>query len=111
MVVNESVRVHLYTVTYGGCVSSFLRIQQSSAEPPYVAGISDDIASSLRGIIRSILIREDYLRPDLCSNGNPIYSHCRSRRVPLLFIYRRTLTTGLEIVERITNFSNPAARG
>lgn len=27
---------------------------------PYVAGISDDIASSLRGIIRSILIREDY---------------------------------------------------
>lgn len=42
------------------CVSSFLRIQRSSAEPPYVAGISDDIASSLRGIIRSILIREDY---------------------------------------------------
>lgn len=27
---------------------------------PYVAGISDDIASSLRGITRSILIREDY---------------------------------------------------
>lgn len=57
---NGSVRVHLYTVTYGGCVSSFLRIQQSSTEPPYVAGISADIASSLRGIIRSILIREDY---------------------------------------------------
>lgn len=44
-------------------VDAFRHSCESNNPPqsrPYVAGISDDIASSLRGIIRSILIREDY---------------------------------------------------